>query len=206
MSYFMTWSVSLAFQAHFAWQLHKFTNKNITLTIQFSSFLPLIQFRMESLEQRLSEIERRVFGHQNPDTLAALCRRRNDVSFVQELTDIAKECGNAVEARGERISPLFRRAPELDKYLDPGFAEEMGGVPTNLKADLILNREQMLKDVHEMLEKVVQRQVRHALLYWMRRSKICNEIGVILRYVFVVNNSCAIVNQIFCYLYICYRM
>ena len=72
---------------------------------------------------------------------------------VGKMVSVAKECGNAVERR-ERIAPVMRRTAELDKYVDPAFSEDYGGVAPDVKADVVLAREQRLRDAERMLARV----------------------------------------------------
>jgi len=110
---------------------------------------------LDSIESRLANIERRVYGKSNPSY-----REKEDAAsevgggIVPRLTDIAKEVGNAVGTR-ERIAPLFRRLKELETYMDPSFGESKG-LPAELKVEMILAQEEkirksalLLKDIQE---------------------------------------------------------
>lgn len=110
---------------------------------------------LDSIESRLANIERRVYGKSNPSY-----REKEDAAsevgggIVPRLTDIAKEVGNAVGTR-ERVAPLFRRLKELETYMDPSFGESKG-LPTELKVEMILAQEEkirksaaLLKDIQE---------------------------------------------------------
>ena len=81
---------------------------------------------LDTLESRLANIERRVYGRSNPSY-----RETEDAAsevaggIVPRLTDISKEVGNAAGTR-ERFAPLFRRLKELEMYMDPSFGESKG--------------------------------------------------------------------------------
>ena len=72
--------------------------------------------------------------------------------LVPKLTSIAQEFGDAI-GRRERITPLFRRLNELEKYLEPAAATETG-LTLEARAELILNEEDKLRQTNAMLDKV----------------------------------------------------
>lgn len=75
---------------------------------------------VDVLERRLNTIERKVFGQDSkkgpipiPNSGAA---GSSATPAVSKLTEMAKECGNALESR-ERIAPILRKFSDLETYL-----------------------------------------------------------------------------------------
>lgn len=100
---------------------------------------------MEAMARRLSRLEQWV---------GVTGATHVDAPVVSALVDVAKQCGNAVERRGDRVAPLWRRLAELERYLDPAFAEEWGGVAPEVKLELILASEDRLRACHARLERL----------------------------------------------------
>ena len=67
---------------------------------------------MGANERRLDTLERRIYG-----VGADRAEINAPNGAVGALVDLAKDCGNAVNKKGDRIAPLMRRTQELDKYL-----------------------------------------------------------------------------------------
>ena len=99
---------------------------------------------LDTLETRLADIERRVYGRSNPSH-----RETEDAAdgggggIVPRLTDISKEVGSTIGTR-ERLAPLLRRLTELDAYIDPSFGESKG-LPADIKAEIILAQEEKIR-------------------------------------------------------------
>merc|ERR1712038_756948 len=108
---------------------------------------------IDTIESRLSNIERRVYGKSNPSF-----KEKEDAAsevaggVVPRLTDIAKDVGNAVGTR-ERAAPLFRRLKELESYMDPSFGESKG-LPAELKVQMILAQEQKIRKSADLLKDI----------------------------------------------------
>ena len=75
---------------------------------------------VDVLERRLNTIERKVFGQDSkkgpipiPNSGAV---GSSATPAVSKLTEMAKECGNALESR-ERIAPILRKFSDLETYL-----------------------------------------------------------------------------------------
>merc|ERR1712038_1209662 len=111
---------------------------------------------IDTIESRLSNIERRVYGKSNPSF-----KEKEDASselaggVVPRLTDIAKEVGNAISTR-ERVVPLFRRLKELESYMDPSFGESKG-LPAELKVEMILAQEEKIRKSAELLKDIQEK-------------------------------------------------
>lgn len=108
---------------------------------------------IDTIESRLSNIERRVYGKSNPSF-----KEKEDAAsevaggIVPRLTDIAKDVGNAVGTR-ERAAPLFRRLKELESYMDPSFGESKG-LPAELKVQMILAQEEKIRKSADLLKDI----------------------------------------------------
>ena len=75
--------------------------------------------------------------------------------MVPKLAGMAQEIGNEIGKR-ERITPLFRRLNELERYLEPASATE-SGLSLEARGELILNEETRLRKINDLLEKVKER-------------------------------------------------
>ena len=78
---------------------------------------------MDVLERRLNTIERKVYGQEEsrkgPASRSGAVTSSSVTTTtpcVTKLTEMAKECGNALESR-ERIAPLLRKLNDLETYL-----------------------------------------------------------------------------------------
>ena len=78
---------------------------------------------MDVLERRLNTIERKVYGQEESrkgptsrSGAVASSSVTTTTPCVTKLTEMAKECGNALESR-ERIAPLLRKLNDLETYL-----------------------------------------------------------------------------------------
>ena len=104
---------------------------------------------ISALERRLDSLEKAIFGNSHNNN-----RNECESSAVDQLLQLARIQGNAVDQKGDRIAPLLRRCPEIDAYLDPRFAEDQ--MATSVKTDLILAQEEKIKKTAEMLTKISQ--------------------------------------------------
>ena len=97
----------------------------------------------EAAEQRLTELERRMFGQD---------KKQNEMCgvVVPKVASMAQEVGDAI-GKHERIVPLFRRLNELEKYLEPSAATETG-LSLEARAELVLNEEDRLRKINATLE------------------------------------------------------
>jgi hypothetical protein len=108
---------------------------------------------LEAAERRLADLERRLYGDQHK-----FGNNSDDASpMVSKLAGIANEVGDAL-GRRERITPLFRRLNELDKYLDPASWTE-ASLSIDSRAELILNEERRIRHNNALLEKVKEKKV-----------------------------------------------
>jgi hypothetical protein len=110
---------------------------------------------MEAIERRLAQLETKILGSHNPGCKSS----SSSTAVVPALNQLARQCGNAVERRGERIAPLLRRTAELERYLDPSFGEAAaaaGGLllAPSVKLELVLAREEKLREVDALLARV----------------------------------------------------
>ena len=105
--------------------------------------------KMEALERRLDRLEKKIVGGANKASVPA-----NSASTT--LVNVAKKCGNEINNR-ERIAPLMRRTAELERYLDPSFGEQYGGVSAEVKADLILAHQDQIRRTADLLGRVAER-------------------------------------------------
>lgn len=104
---------------------------------------------MEAVERRLERLEKKIVGGASKASVPAQ-------SVTSSLVDVAKKCGNEVNNR-ERIAPLMRRTAELERYLDPSFGEQYGGVSAEVKADLILAHQNQIRRTADLLSQVAER-------------------------------------------------
>ena len=74
---------------------------------------------------------------------------------MPKLAGMAQEIGNEIGKR-ERITPLFRRLNELERYLEPASATE-SGLSLEARGELILNEETRLRKINDLLDKVKER-------------------------------------------------
>ena len=73
---------------------------------------------LDVIERRLNTLEKKVFGQ---DSKKGPIPTSGGVGSgttpaVSKLTEMAKECGNALESR-ERIAPILRKFSDLETYL-----------------------------------------------------------------------------------------
>lgn len=79
---------------------------------------------LDVLERRLNTIERKVYGQEESKkgqtsrsgAAGSASSATTTTPCVTKLTEMAKECGNALESR-ERIAPLLRKLNDLETYL-----------------------------------------------------------------------------------------
>lgn len=102
------------------------------------------QAAFEAAEKRLSELERRIYSNQK--------RGDHTAPIVPKLASFAQEIGDAL-GRRERITPLFRKLNELEKYLDPAASVEVG-LSIEARAELILAEEARLRKANELFDSV----------------------------------------------------
>ena len=86
---------------------------------------------------------------------------------------LARSLGNVAESRGERISVVLRRSAELQKYLDPQFAEEsgQGSLSAEDKADLVVAKERELRKAADLAQRLKDAQNTAAILETTAGSK-----------------------------------
>ncbi len=105
---------------------------------------------LDTLEKRLEDLERRVLGAAGSHAAAAVCVPEGGAAAA--LDSLAKSLGNAMEQRGDRVAPALRRTAELDRYLDPSFAEDCADAEA--KADLVLSREAELREAAKLAQRL----------------------------------------------------
>ena len=101
--------------------------------------------RFDTLESRIQDLEQKLYGS----------GRKDGEPVIPKLTEMSNEVGNALSSR-ERIAPLMRRLKELESYLDPSFSESKG-IPAELKADLILTRQQQILEANKLKSSIPQK-------------------------------------------------
>jgi hypothetical protein len=70
---------------------------------------------LDILERRLATLENKIFEDESKKA-SGLGVTGSATPAVTKLTEMAKECGNALERR-ERIAPLLRKINDLETYL-----------------------------------------------------------------------------------------
>ena len=70
---------------------------------------------LDVLERRLASLEKKLFGEESRRGVAGVTSG-TATPAVTKLTEMVKECGNALERR-ERIAPLLRKINDLETYL-----------------------------------------------------------------------------------------
>jgi len=104
---------------------------------------------VESLERRLDALERKVLGP--PYERTSKSGEALPVGGAAgELSRLAKRLGNAVEARGDRLAPVLRRASEIDALMAPEALPENALLSAEAKADLALSQEALLRQTTEL--------------------------------------------------------
>ena len=104
----------------------------------------------ETIENRLAELERRIYGAENKKQ-----GQGNENVVVPKLASMAQEVGDAI-GKHERVVPLFRRLTELEKYLEPSAATETG-LSLDARAALILCEEERLRQTNHLLEQISEK-------------------------------------------------
>ena len=70
---------------------------------------------LDVLERRLASLEKKLFGEESRRGVTG-GTSGSATPAVTKLTEMVKECGNALERR-ERIAPLLRKINDLETYL-----------------------------------------------------------------------------------------
>ena len=103
---------------------------------------------LETAEERLEQLERRVYGNVSKGV------HKNEFStpLIPKLAGMSQDIGDSL-GRRERIVPLFRKLNELEKYLEPTSAIETGmSIPA--RAELILAEENEIRKTNDFIERV----------------------------------------------------
>jgi hypothetical protein len=110
---------------------------------------------VDSLEKRVAALERRILGaagqKDNGSFTSATSATTTSSSAASALVALAKEVGNAVEARGDRVAPILRRANDIDHYLNPSMLAQVqsSALSADAKADLALSQASLLRQVDQ---------------------------------------------------------
>ena len=70
---------------------------------------------LDVLERRLASLQKKLFGDESRRSVTGVTSG-SATPAVAKLTEMVKECGNALERR-ERIAPLLRKINDLETYL-----------------------------------------------------------------------------------------
>ncbi|XP_023230866.1 uncharacterized protein LOC111630936 [Centruroides sculpturatus] len=106
----------------------------------------LIQFKMalELLENRVSELERTVYGDEKPTKPTSQC--------MDMLLSVNTQLQSLIASR-EKIFAVFAKIEEIEKCLDPDYADELA-LTDSAKLELILSEEDKIRQTAECLQKV----------------------------------------------------
>ncbi|XP_054718325.1 dynactin subunit 3-like [Uloborus diversus] len=96
-----------------------------------------------SIEDRLSTLERSVYGNSSPDF---------ENKYVDSLMNIHNRLQSAVTGR-EKITSLFSKLDDLEKYLNPMFRENMS-LSDPAKLNLVLLEEDRIRKAVDSLQTV----------------------------------------------------
>ncbi|XP_048733460.1 dynactin subunit 3-like isoform X4 [Ostrea edulis] len=97
---------------------------------------------LDSLESRLDFIENIVFGNSEKDAFYPRC--------LDKLANIHEKISTSTKNK-KRISEIYRKSKDLQKYLDPAYTDEMT-MSEEAKEEVILAEEEFLRDQAKHLE------------------------------------------------------
>ncbi|MBN3300801.1 dynactin subunit 3 [Amia ocellicauda] len=100
---------------------------------------------VESLEKRLQELERRLYGQR-------AVRGSKPVKCAEALVRVQTSLASTANKR-ERVKILHKKIEDLMKYLDPQFTERIA-IPDAMKLEFILAEEDFLLSQASLLEQV----------------------------------------------------
>ncbi|XP_061172365.1 dynactin subunit 3-like isoform X2 [Saccostrea echinata] len=97
---------------------------------------------LDALENRLDIIENKVFGSSEKDAFYPKC--------IEKLANIQEKISTATKNK-KRISEIYRKSKEVQKYLDPAYTDEMT-MSDEAKEEVIIAEEEFLRGQAKHLE------------------------------------------------------
>ncbi|XP_067122481.1 dynactin subunit 3 [Centruroides vittatus] len=99
---------------------------------------------LELMENRVSELERTVYGDEKPTKPTSQC--------MDTLLSVNTQLQSLIASR-EKIFGVFAKIEEIEKCLDPDYADELA-LTDSAKLELILSEEDKICQTAECLQKV----------------------------------------------------
>ncbi|XP_059155410.1 dynactin subunit 3-like isoform X2 [Physella acuta] len=99
---------------------------------------------VEFLEQRISKLESLVFGNSEKDADYPKC--------IESLLEVQSKLGTALSGK-KRAAALYEKLPELKKYLDHAYTDEMM-LSTDSRAEIVLAEADFLEKQAVLWEKL----------------------------------------------------
>lgn len=96
---------------------------------------------LDILEDRVKRLEEKIFG--------PLPKDAEYPEVVSTLASLGGQLGSALGTR-DRMMMVMKRLEELERYLDPAYGESFE-LSDNVKLDLVLTREEQLRNQHQQL-------------------------------------------------------
>lgn len=101
---------------------------------------------VDSLEFRVQELERIVYGNEKPN------KSNFQLQYMDMLLSINNQLQSLVASR-EKVFGLFTKTEEIEKYLDPEYTDELS-LTDAAKLELILSEEDKIRQTVDCLQKV----------------------------------------------------